>query len=122
MREAEETGDLLVLSFDGKGIAMRHADLRDATRKKAEGRCSDAHAYPVGERREADGSCSRTAIAISFERAAQRVGVKITIVLDVVHVLEYVWTATYAFHAAGTNEAETWVENRFLALLKCDRL
>ena len=28
--------DLLVLSFDGKGIAMRHVDLREATRKAAE--------------------------------------------------------------------------------------
>lgn len=25
-----------MLSFDGKGIAMRHADLREATRKAAE--------------------------------------------------------------------------------------
>ena len=36
LREAEETDHLLVLSFDGKGIAMRLADLREATRKKAE--------------------------------------------------------------------------------------
>ena len=34
--EAEPTTDLLNLSFDGKGIAMRHADLREATRKAAE--------------------------------------------------------------------------------------
>jgi hypothetical protein len=52
-----------------------------------------------------------------IKRAAQRIGIQITIVLDVVHVLEYIWHASYAFHAAGTNEAETWVENRFLALL-----
>ena len=36
LREPEATDDLLVLSFDGKGIAMRHADLREATRKAAE--------------------------------------------------------------------------------------
>ena len=36
LREAEQTDHLLVLSFDGKGIAMRLADLREATRKKAE--------------------------------------------------------------------------------------
>jgi hypothetical protein len=36
LREPEATDDLLVLSFDGKGIAMRHADLRDATRRAAE--------------------------------------------------------------------------------------
>jgi|GEM_PF-724469 len=33
--EPEQTDDLLVLSFDGKGIAMRHEDLREATRKAA---------------------------------------------------------------------------------------
>jgi hypothetical protein len=32
LTEAEATNDLLILSFDGKGIAMRHADLREATR------------------------------------------------------------------------------------------
>jgi hypothetical protein len=36
LREPEATDDLLVLSFDGKGIAMRHADLRAATRQAAE--------------------------------------------------------------------------------------
>jgi|GEM_PF-5434708 len=36
LREVEDTDHLLVLSFDGKGIAMRLADLREATHKKAE--------------------------------------------------------------------------------------
>jgi hypothetical protein len=36
----------------------------------------------------------------------------------IVHVLEYLWKAAYAFQPAGTTEAETWVENRFLSLLK----
>jgi hypothetical protein len=36
LREAEATTDLMVLSFDGKGIATRHEDLRDATRRAAE--------------------------------------------------------------------------------------
>jgi len=31
--------------------------------------------------------------------------------------LEYLWRAAYAFHAAGTEETETWVRNRLLALL-----
>lgn len=33
--EPEITDDLLILSFDGKGIAMCHAALREATRKAA---------------------------------------------------------------------------------------
>lgn len=194
LREAEETDHLLVLSFDGKGIAMRLADLREATRKKAEAaaatrtrtrlasgekpnakrmaevaalytlkpwprtiedvlhglrsKATDAKrprptskrvwasvehspqrviddAFDEALRRDPD-LARRWIVLVDGNRdqlrrikgAAQRIGVKITIVLDVVHVLEYVWTAAYAFHAAGTDEAETWVENRFLALLK----
>jgi len=52
-----------------------------------------------------------------IKRAAQRIGVEIRIVLDVVHVLEYLWKAGYAFHPAGTDEAEKWVEDRLHALL-----
>lgn len=48
--EPEITDDLLVLSFDGKGIAMRHADLREATRSRR-GRTEVAHA--LGQGREA---------------------------------------------------------------------
>lgn len=51
------------------------------------------------------------------KRTAKKVGVEITLVLDIVHVLEYLWRAAYAFCAEGTPEAETWVENRLLALL-----
>jgi hypothetical protein len=52
-----------------------------------------------------------------IKRAARSAGVEITIVLDLVHVLEYLWRAAYAFHAAGSDEAEKWVEARLLALL-----
>ena len=51
------------------------------------------------------------------KRAAQRVGATITIVLDIIHVLEYLWRAAYAFHADGTTAAERWVENQLLKLL-----
>ncbi len=36
LREPEDTEQLLVLSFDAKGIATLHRELREATRKKAE--------------------------------------------------------------------------------------
>jgi hypothetical protein len=51
------------------------------------------------------------------QRAARTFGVEVTIVLDIVHVLEYLRRAAYAFHAAATEEAETWVRHRLLALL-----
>ena len=193
LREAEETDHLLVLTFDGKGIAMRLADLREATRKKAEAasasrtrtrlakgekpnskrmaevaavytlaqwprtiedvlhglRSKETEAKrprPVNKRVWAsvehsiqrviddafdealrrDPDLRRRWVVLvdgnrdqirRIKRAAQRTGVEIRLVLDVVHVLEYLWRAAYAFVADGTDEAEKWVENRFLALL-----
>jgi hypothetical protein len=49
--------------------------------------------------------------------AAKKAKASVTIVLDVVHVLEYLWRAAYAFHAEGSEDAETWVRDRLLALL-----
>jgi hypothetical protein len=42
----------------------------------------------------------------------------VTIVLDIIHVIEYLWKAAYVFHDDGTEEAERWVEQRLLALLQ----
>jgi hypothetical protein len=35
-RQPEQTGPILVVTVDGKGVVMRHEDLREATQKKAE--------------------------------------------------------------------------------------
>lgn len=188
--EPEVTDDLLVLSFDGKGIAMRHEDLREATRKAAEAepklhtrlakgekpnrkrmaqvaavysvarwpRTSAEVLHGLREHRDAArprptnkrvwASAQRSAQAViqdafaealrrdperrrrwvvlvdgqrdqikRVERAARQVGVEITIVLDIVHVLEYLWRAAYAFHKDGTPEAEVWVEHQLVKLL-----
>jgi len=190
----EETEDLLVLSFDGKGIAMRHDDLRPATKKAAEmGRRKLATRLTKGEKRNRkrmaqvatiyslspqartpmdilhelrpvhDAATPRPrpvnkrvwasveqspteVIKAAFDEAARRdperkrrwvvlvdgnkdqlarirkiakdKGACVTIVLDIIHVLEYLWKAAYAFHADGTKEAESWVEQRLLALLQ----
>jgi len=189
----EQTDHLMVLSFDGKGIAMRLEDLRDDTRKKAEAAraqrtrirlasgekpnakrmaevaavytlkqwprtledvlhglrtketeakrprptskrvwASVEHspqrviddAFDEAFRRDPD-LHRRWVVLVDgnrdqlrrIKRAAQRVGVEITIVLDIVHVLEYLWHAAYAFETAGTEAAEKWVEDRLHALL-----
>jgi hypothetical protein len=189
----EDTDHLLVLSFDAKGVAMLHRDLREATRKAAEEtprrletrltkgekpnrkRMAEvATVYTLaqwprtiadvlhGLRDKADkttrrprptnkrvwASVSHTPQRViddafaeaarrdpehrrrwvvlvdgnrdqlrRIQRAAGKLGVKITIVLDIVHVLEYLWRAAYAFHPDGTEAAESWVEGRLLALL-----
>lgn len=190
--DREETSDLLILSFDGKGIAMRHADLRDATRRAAEttphrletrlsagekrnrkrmAQVATVYTLAPWERSAADilhtlkpedldtrrprptrkrvwASVEQTpqqviddafaeaagrdpdrqrrwVVLVDGERqqikrvqhAARRADAEVTIVLDIVHVLEYLWRAAYAFHPAGSEGAETWVRDRLLALL-----
>jgi hypothetical protein len=193
LREPEDTEQLLILSFDAKGIATLHRDLREATRKKAETtrrrletrlargekpnrkRMAEvatvysidtwprtiadvlhgAHDPKDKERRRPKPINKRVWASIEHEperviedafdealrrdpdrrrrwvvlvdgnrdqldrikRVARSVGAKITIVLDIVHVLEYLWRAAYAFRVDGTKEAETWVECRLIALL-----
>ena len=48
---------------------------------------------------------------------ARRAGVKATILLDVVHVLEYVWKAARTLFGGSNPKAEKWVGERLLALL-----
>ena len=43
--------------------------------------------------------------------------VKITIVVDFVHVLEYLWNATWCFHTARDPAAEQWVHRQATAVL-----
>lgn len=188
------TSNLLVLTFDGKGVVMRQKDLSPATLKTAaelktkldtrpskgekRGRkrmASVAAVYTVaphvrtaqdiiaGLRHIRDGkqkarprpefkrvwaSLTRPlqqVIADSFDEAdkrdrehkkrwlvlidgdpklerwvraeAKRRGVQVTLVLDFIHALEYLWKASYAFHKEGTTEAETWVLERLERLL-----
>lgn len=49
---------------------------------------------------------------------AAAIGVDITIIVDFVHVLEYLWKAAYVFNDAGTKAAERWVFDRLLRVLK----
>ena len=44
--------------------------------------------------------------------------VKADIIMDFVHVLEYLWKAAYCFHEESSLEAEKWVMDRSLKVLK----
>lgn len=48
----------------------------------------------------------------------KRRSVAVTLILDLFHVLEYLWAAAFAFHAEGSAEAELWVRTQLLALLR----
>lgn len=52
-----------------------------------------------------------------IQQAARRHRAKVTILLDVVHVLEYLWKAAYCFCAEASREAEAWVTDRLRMLL-----
>lgn len=47
----------------------------------------------------------------------KRVGVPILCILDVFHVLEYLWSAAYCFHPEGSSQAEAFVTDRLRRLL-----
>ena len=195
----EETKDLLVLTFDGKGIVMVPDDLRPATQKAARKKVrklftrlttgekrnrkrmaevaaiytvphfartpidilADLYGEPDPEaRRERrarrpkvrnkrvfasverdpqlvidetfrdaeardpdhrrtwvvllDGNKDQIALA---KAAAKKIGVEVTIVVDVMHVLEYLWRAAHAF-CETDEDAEAWVQQRLMWLLQ----
>lgn len=189
---AESTEELLVISTDGKGIAMRHEDLREATRRAAEKsphklqtrlapgekanrkRMAQVAAVysiapwsrtaadlvrplrndlveaqrpkPTGKRvwasveqtqrrvvrsaieeaRRRDPENKRRWVVLvdgdpkqlrAVKAELRRANIKATILLDVVHVLEYIWKAARALFGESNAEAEDWVGNRLLALL-----
>ena len=188
------TDSLLVLTFDGKGIAMRKESLREGTRKSAEtpprldkrrSKGEPAHRkrmaelaavydvapcprtgadimndlqksapatstvtrpratnkwYRASVERDMldvviDGFCEaerrdptrqrRWVVLVDgneeqlrhIEYCAEQMGVEVTIVLDVIHVLEYLWKAGLSFFAEGSKELEAWVEERLLRVL-----
>jgi hypothetical protein len=191
---AENTTALLVFGFNGKGVVMRHADLREGTRKAAE---RSRHKFKTrltqGEKRYRKrmaqvatvytiASWARTPMDIMHDlrrsrdvatrrprpvnkrvwasleadpkevieeafdeglrrdperrrrwvvlvdgnkdqlrlvkQAAKKAAVEGTIILDLIHVLEYFWKAAHCFHKAGSPALEQWVNQRLLALLQ----
>jgi hypothetical protein len=52
-----------------------------------------------------------------LKRMAKQRGVKLTIIVDIVHVLEYLWKAGRVFHPESGPDLEGWVRHRFLAVL-----
>ena len=185
--------DLLVISTDGKGIVMRHEDLREGTKRAAEqsnhklqtrlsagekrnrkrmaqvatvysvaphvrrpvdivhrlrepdkpdtqrprptdkrvwasvqqaGAAVIREAFEEAQRRDPEHS-RRWVVLVDGEpkqlRAvkaeARRLEVEVTILADIVHVIEYIWDAARAIFGPSSAEAEKWVANRLLALL-----
>lgn len=191
----EESGSLLVLTCDAKGVVMVNDDLRPETRKKAEAqhrklttRLSKGEkphrkrmatvtavytvapferspeevfaglarrptaeprkrprpeakqvaaslvdspqamleaAFQEGLRRDPQRTKRWVAVVDGNEtqldalrKLARKHGIQLTIVLDIIHVLEYLWKAGRVFHAESSEELEAWVLERLRRILQ----
>lgn len=188
--EGENTGAVLAITVDGKGVVLHEKDLRENTRKAAEKRrqkmgkrlskgekknakrmATVAAVYTTAgfERSPADilfesdpggikrppienkrvwASLEKTpeeVIEDAFEEALHRdpnhekkwvalvdgnntqikilrrlakaKGIDLTIIVDVIHVTEYLWEAGRAFYPKSGPELEKWVQHRLLEIL-----
>jgi len=188
----EETSDLLVLTFDGKGVVMRPDGLRECTRKaalkskKLNSRLSagekkdrkrmaqvaavytalpyvrtpesimkinseeeNVHSLKAVERNKrvwaSIKDSAESVIEDAFLEALQRDpgqqrqwlvlvdghphqiklinrvmkkhNINATIVMDFIHVLEYLWKAAWCFYKKGDNKVEKWIEKNALKIL-----
>jgi hypothetical protein len=72
------------------------------------------------ERRDPSGS-SKTRLALTDGARALQIRVNrklsVTLILDLMHVLEKLWKAAYVFHAEGSLDADLWVLDRTLRIL-----
>ncbi len=62
-----------------------------------------------------DGAPSQISL---IESEAKSRAISIIIVCDIIHVIEYLWKAAWAFFKKGDREAENWVNERFIAILE----
>ena len=53
-----------------------------------------------------------------LRRLAKKKGIDLTIIVDVIHVIEYLWNAGRAFHSESGEALESWVRVRILEILR----
>jgi len=76
------------------------------------------HRNPAGEKTSAalvDGN--KTQIR-ELRQMARKNGLNLTIIVDIIHVIEYLWAAGRAFHPKPGPELESWVRHRLLEVLR----
>jgi hypothetical protein len=82
-------------------------------------------AFEEARRRDPDGQKTWVALVDGnwdqiriLKRIAKENGLHITIIVDLIHVIEYLWKAGRAFHPESGPELESWVEHRLLEILR----
>ena len=53
-----------------------------------------------------------------IKQAAQRINDKTIIIIDIVHVSEYLWRAAHCFYPVSSDEAQEWVADKMLEVLQ----
>lgn len=53
-----------------------------------------------------------------IQQEALKNNIELTVICDIIHVIEYLWKAAWAFHKQGDPEVEKWVNERFLLILE----
>lgn len=53
-----------------------------------------------------------------IEAEATTRNIQLTIICDIIHVIEYLWKAAWTFFEKGDRKAEAWVNERFIAILE----
>jgi hypothetical protein len=53
-----------------------------------------------------------------LKRIARAKGIELTVIVDVIHVIEYLWEAGRAFHPESGTELEKWVQHRLQKILE----
>ncbi len=81
--------------------------------------------FDEAERRDPQHLCTWVALVDGnkhqidcIETQAHRRTIDVTIIIDLIHVLEYLWTAAWCFFEEGDPRAEAWVRTRALAILE----
>ena len=53
-----------------------------------------------------------------LKRQSKKMNIKLTIIVDIIHVLEYLWKAAYVFYPEGSKDAEQWVTENLFRILQ----
>jgi len=126
VRSAEDVlADLLHQTAKDKRRRPKAMILKDTATTEKEPEQAIAEMFDEAEGRDPQRRCrwcvvldgNKDQLAIIHREAAQR-GVAVTIVLDFIHVLQYLWKASTAFHAEAAPERENWVLERLGEVLR----
>ncbi len=82
--------------------ALAEAGHRDPTGKKTRVALVDGNKTQIRELR----------------KMARKNGLNLTIIVDIIHVIEYLWAAGRAFHPESGPDLESWVRHRLLEVLR----